>query len=504
MRRAVRVAALTLLTAAASSCGERSTGGASSSTASSMSAAASSSSASSSSAAASSSAPRSASARGPTASSAPVAGGLDCKDSVEDIYRAPTDLARFSPGDIVRCAREPDLDAASLARRLSADTAARISSGDLTIYLVAYRTTRGNGAAALGTAKVFVPATPRARPAPLLVAAHGTVGVADDCAPSKSDAPWADYLSLPFAAHGYAVIAPDYAGLGTDGVQGYGDGRDTALSSLHAARALSLLVGGGANRAVVVGHSQGGGTALSMQAVEHEEAATLGVKIEGVVAVAPGWQTTASVEGFSFADAPTDVGFGLPAVVATLYTYAYFSNYVGLAHGLDPFAASVREDLGRALEGECIVRLLRTVPRIAPTFGELFDRSFREHVLGCGRGTEPCVEPAASYVAFVKKNVLTGDAKGARVLVVEGMADTAVVPARVACVRDKLVADGVKVDLCTDDDATHIDVVGRAEKPILAWLDAVYDGGSPPACTARELPACKTLSPGNPRQGWVR
>ena len=51
----------------------------------------------------------------------------------------------------------------------------------------------------------------------MVVVAHPSEGMADSCATSRHPDSLRD-LALPWAAQGYPVIAPDYAGLGTAGV----------------------------------------------------------------------------------------------------------------------------------------------------------------------------------------------------------------------------------------------------------------------------------------------
>src|SRR5438105_3942472 len=86
--------------------------------------------------------------------------------------------------------------------------------------------------------------TPGALPLPVIVGAHPTVGMGDSCAPSRDPAQLRD-VALPWAASGYAVIAPDYAGFGNEGVEGYLNNRDQAHALLDGARALrKLLVAG--------------------------------------------------------------------------------------------------------------------------------------------------------------------------------------------------------------------------------------------------------------------
>ncbi|MGH1559106.1 hypothetical protein ACRAWD_18365 [Caulobacter segnis] len=72
---------------------------------------------------------------------------------------------------------------------------------------------------------------------PLIAWAHGTTGVADVCAPSfmpRSDRDQ-QYLSAWLAA-GYAIVATDYAGLGTPGPHPYLQPRSEGLAVLDSAR----------------------------------------------------------------------------------------------------------------------------------------------------------------------------------------------------------------------------------------------------------------------------
>lgn len=99
---------------------------------------------------------------------------------------------------------------------------------------------------------------------PLLAWAHGTVGVADVCAPSWTGANprYERYLGAWLAA-GYAVVASDYEGLGTPGPHPYLDKRAEAQGVLDGARA-ALAAGLPLNgRVVIAGQSQGGGAALA-------------------------------------------------------------------------------------------------------------------------------------------------------------------------------------------------------------------------------------------------
>jgi len=84
-----------------------------------------------------------------------------------------------------------------------------------------------------------------------------------------------------------------------------------------------------------------------------------------------------------------------------------------------------------------------------------------------------------------------GRAGGGRVLLVAGGRDTAVTPGEVACIDDKLRAEGVETQVCVDSAAEHMDVVERNVPFALSWVDALLAGRPLPSCDASGLPACR-------------
>lgn len=99
---------------------------------------------------------------------------------------------------------------------------------------------------------------------PLLMWSHGTVGIADKCAPS-----WTGYVPFhndhlqAWLAEGYAIVASDYQGLGTKGTHPYLATRPAAYSNLDIIRAVhgaDFPLGAGV---VIAGQSQGAGAAIA-------------------------------------------------------------------------------------------------------------------------------------------------------------------------------------------------------------------------------------------------
>ena len=100
---------------------------------------------------------------------------------------------------------------------------------------------------------------------PLIAWAHGTVGVADVCAPSNNARSERDTKYLGhWLSQGYAVVASDYQGLGTPGGHPYLATRPAAYSVLDSIRAVQADPNLKLSKSVVlVGQSQGGGAAFA-------------------------------------------------------------------------------------------------------------------------------------------------------------------------------------------------------------------------------------------------
>src|SRR5262249_12108090 len=123
---------------------------------------------------------------------------------------------------------------------------------------------------------------------PVVVWAHGTAGVGRPCAPSvieELDYCWQGLLQWPML--GYAVVAPDYAGLGTAVPHQYLAGPAQAHDIIHAVPAARRAVSQLGPRWVAIGHSQGGAAVLCVAELQNQ------MKVPdpnylGAVALAPG------------------------------------------------------------------------------------------------------------------------------------------------------------------------------------------------------------------------
>jgi acetyl esterase/lipase len=129
---------------------------------------------------------------------------------------------------------------------------------------------------------------------PVITYAHGTTGIADACAPTRSPGaadPVGAYTSYVYPLlrrwlkAGYAVVRTDYEGLGTPGDHPYLIGRSEGRSTLDMVRAARRVAPSLGRKVIVAGHSQGGHAALWATALAGSWTPEL--RVRGTVAFAP-------------------------------------------------------------------------------------------------------------------------------------------------------------------------------------------------------------------------
>lgn len=152
-------------------------------------------------------------------------------------------------------------------------------------WRILYVSTRIDETPALASAVVMVPKGARG-PLHPIAWAHGTTGAAPGCGPSVA-APFHNVPAVPeLLAEGWAYVATDYVGLGTEGGHAYLVGDDAARAVLDSVRAamqmseVEILP-----QTVVWGHSQGGNSALWTGMVA--EAYAPEIEVLGIAALAP-------------------------------------------------------------------------------------------------------------------------------------------------------------------------------------------------------------------------
>lgn len=144
--------------------------------------------------------------------------------------------------------------------------------GDFSAHRILYhsRNREGENIAVSGYALVPSSEQPPEGGWPVIAYAHGTTGMADQCAPSdgvedtlSSFGISETLLTTTAVSLGYAVVATDYEGLGTPGLHPYLVGQSQAQSILDSVRALNNWGGDRVSDSfAVLGFSQGGHAAM--------------------------------------------------------------------------------------------------------------------------------------------------------------------------------------------------------------------------------------------------
>ncbi len=215
-----------------------------------------------------------------------------------------------------------------------------------TALRILYVSQRADGSPAASSGLLFLPDTPSpSGKNPIVAWAHGTVGMGDACAPSRSNNPLQDTANWLYTllSYGVAVVATDYVGLGTPGPEEYlvaGQEARDVVNSVRAARNISSDIG---TRWVVAGHSQGGHSALWTGHLAKEIAPEL--ELLGVVAAAP------AAELLEITSAQWDTGIGW--VIGPEVSISWPLAYPGLP--LDGVLTPVAQQNFQRLADECIL-----------------------------------------------------------------------------------------------------------------------------------------------------
>ena len=371
----------------------------------------------------------------------------DTQAALAPFYAAPTSLP--APGSVIRT--EP---------LTFPGTGSTLDVEGARAFRMLYVSERPDGTPAASGAMVFVPdspAPPEGRP--VVAWAHGTVGMGDACAPSRSPrgtndmAGWLEQmLSL-----GWVVVATDYVGLGTDGPELYLVAEaevNDVVNSVRAVRAWPEAQAG--SRYAVYGHSQGGHTALWAGELAPSKAPEL--DLVGVAAAAPAAELTPIV------DAQWDGAVGWVIGPEALIAWKYIDPPLPL----DGVVAQAGVNNYERLANECIdVSALEGLGRTQ--LGQSF---FEVNPLTS--------EPWKSVVEEQSPAPLPADMP---VMVAQGLADQVVLPWPNAILQEKWCKAGSALSMLWMGDVDHMKAAITAGPQVVTWIaDRFADRPVPRTC----------------------
>jgi len=364
-----------------------------------------------------------------------VAGDAAEQEGLAAFYEIPPDVADGAPGTL-------------LQREELAGTPI-----DARAWRIMYRSTDLRGEPIAVTGIVVVPRAPApAEGRTVLGWGHPTTGTAPDCAPSRGFDPFIGIEGLRMLLdRGYAVVATDYAGMGTAAPDQYlvmDTAAHTVLDAVRAARAIPEADAG--DRVVLWGHSQGGQAVLAAAQEAPEYAQELDVV--AVAAAAPAADLTALL-GSHLDDISgvTISSYAFPAFVEV-----YGDSVVGaqLAEILTPQAIERLPEMNRL----CLLSHLGELHQLGePLVGDFF--------LHDPTTTEP-------WATLLRENSVGAAPIGAPVLVAQGTGDELVLPADTEAFVAQERSIGTDVDYLPIPLADHATVAYLAIPELAIWLDA--------------------------------
>jgi len=258
----------------------------------------------------------------------------------------------------------------------------------VTATRILYHTRTAANADALASGVVLIPyGQPPPGGWPLLAWSHGTSGVATRCAPSLMKSLFYDWEGLyEYATQGYAVVATDYAGLGSTGRHAYLDILSNATDVVNSVSAARAAVPALSRRWLAVGHSQGG---LSSLGVAELEAGIKDPDFLGTVALAGASDPQDAIDSILKVRLPVLNGLVAFWIYGVKAVYPDFQpKDVLTAKAFSTYAASV-EDGCSAASGAFAALL--TDEMLAPGWRE--NRYIRQFMERNRPGSQPTYQP---------------------------------------------------------------------------------------------------------------
>jgi alpha-beta hydrolase superfamily lysophospholipase len=363
-------------------------------------------------------------------------------------YQPPDPLPPGTPGQLIRW-------------QTTSEYQVQGSPVAATRILYHSRTSAGRDVAASGVVLV-PPGAPPAGGWPVVVDAHGTSGIGRDCAPSLMRDLYHGDQMLQFVRRGWAVVAPDYAGMGTTGRVEFLNVAAEASDVIDAQRAARQALPVLSRRWVLWGHSQGGGAAL---AVAQRQAGRPEPGYLGAVITSPAADLLQAVS-----HAATSPGLGgFLALIAR-----------GAAES-DP-----RIDPGRVLTSAAVERLGVTRAGCLGVVTAVY----------AGLTGPALVRPGyltASHLAgYLARNSTGRQPVAGPILLLQGDADVVITRAATDQIAASLCDTGAAIDYRTYPGLGHDTIPGQvtgiddgAMPDILAWTAARFAGQPAPSTCGR-------------------
>jgi pimeloyl-ACP methyl ester carboxylesterase len=360
--------------------------------------------------------------------------------------------------------------------------------------LFAYKMPSAMGKQINATAMLFTPKSVMPPGGwPLVVFGHGTVGVAQSCAPSvtmKATGNW-EYASVvaSLLSQGMVVVAPDYEGMGSSamGVEAghpYLDlgsaGRSMALAAVGAKKLMTTQLSGAW---ATMGHSQGGHAALAgaqFAGLAKKQETSLNYK--GAIAIAPASNLQMSLN---------TMWSGIQASSLNPANYATGYNAVGISNFYAAYVVKGTQSTPAPLTPSDVFGARMLAVYNAKVGTECFSSFSSSISTSVGQYRVTNGATPAGYTGFINSainaanvtRVLNSNEPGqmklpGNTLIVQGSADTTVLPSSTRALLATMQSKGSQVTLSYHDSntATHGGVlaVPAAQTAVTNHLSSMF------------------------------
>ena len=362
-----------------------------------------------------------------------------------DGFYTPPEAIPAEPGTIIR------------AEALSVDVPGAHA------YRMLYTSARPDGTPAVSGGMLFIPDGPAPAGGRKVVAwAHGTLGMGDACAPSRSTNPLQDTNNwLDEMIHlGWIVVSTDYVGMGTPGPNLYLVAEAEVADVVNSVRAVRNFPESGAGSSYVVwGHSQGGHSALWSGHLAPAMAPDL--TLLGVAAAAP----AAELPLIMGAQWNTTVGWVIGPEIVQSWPVVYPQL------PLDGYISTEGQAQGKRLAYECIQAA--AIEGLARTsLGQEFFLVDPVPTAWGDRAMDQTPRPLpASMPVFIGQST----------------ADTVVLPWPNAVLQEKWCSNGSVIDMLWIGEVSHQDTAMTIGPTAVAWMADRF-AGRPATRTCNEPP----------------
>ncbi len=354
-------------------------------------------------------------------------------EAPDAFYAPPSDLAQAEPGALLR-----------------SEPFSRGVPDGARGWRVLYRSVGHDGAPVAVSGLVLEPIE-ESGPRPVVAIAHGSTGVAEDCAPSLSARPLASLPAVEEALDaGFVVAASDLPGLGTPGPHPYLLGEASAQAVLDSVRVAQDLVRTDPDQVAIWGFSQGGHAALFAAELLPSYAPELAV--DGVVAFAP------ATDLAEIMDRGQGSVFGTLLLVNAVVAWAAAYDELEITDVLEQDSVPIAEEIaGRCLDGLSLPASTIQSIQLRSALASLDDP-----------GTQ-------TWQPVLAANSPTGRL-AAPLLVLQGTADPFIAADITEAYVAERCADGDDVELRLVPGAEHFTLTWRTADEAVAWTEDRLEG----------------------------